>query len=102
MKTRPDGLVALVLPYEWVSRPSARAIRQHIDDNGWSVSVFRFNLEIFQDVLTTASISIIDKRRRNRGWQYHDVLPSLSTRGSVKELTVLGILSCLTHVSKAG
>jgi hypothetical protein len=80
IKTRPDGLVALVLPYEWVSRPSARTIRQHIDDNGWGVSVFRFNLEIFQDVLTTASISIIDKQRRNQGWQYHDVFPSLSTR----------------------
>src|SRR5216683_4650417 len=80
MKTRPDGLVALVLPYEWVSRPSAHAIREHIDDNGWSVSVFRFNLGIFQDVLTTASISIIDKERRNRGWQYHDVLPSLTTK----------------------
>lgn len=80
MKTRSDGLVALILPYEWVSRPSARAIRQHIDDNGWSVSVFRFNRGIFENVLTTASISIIDKERTNCGWQYHDVLPSLTTQ----------------------
>jgi hypothetical protein len=58
MKTRPDGLVALILPYEWVSRPSARAIREYIDDNGWSVSVFRFNLGIFQDVLTTLLLAL--------------------------------------------
>ncbi len=80
LKTQPDGLVALILPFEWVSRPSARPIRSHIEDNGWSVSVFRFKLGIFEDVLTTASITIIDKESRDRSWKYHDVLPGLTTR----------------------
>ena len=37
----PNGLCALVVPYEWVSRPSARAIRDFISANAWNVSVYR-------------------------------------------------------------
>jgi predicted RNA methylase len=64
-KTAASGLLALVIPYEWVSRPSAAAIRQHIKEKGWNVSVYRFQGAIFPNVLTTASITIVDKEGRN-------------------------------------
>ncbi|TMJ04318.1 MAG: class I SAM-dependent methyltransferase [Alphaproteobacteria bacterium] len=77
MKTRADGLVALILPFEWVSRPSAAPIRDYIDQQRWSVSVFRFQDMIFDGVLTTASVNIIDKTATPTGWKFFDVSPDL-------------------------
>lgn len=77
MKTLPNGLVALVVPFEWVSRPSAKAIREFIESQGWEVKVYRFQETIFPDVLTTASISIIDKHSINGRWSYFDVSGAL-------------------------
>lgn len=63
LKTHERGLVALLIPYEWVSRPSAEAIRQHIQRQQWNVSVYRFQHPIFPEVLTTASVSLVDKSK---------------------------------------
>jgi len=73
LKTNEDGLVALVIPYEWVSRPSAGAVRDYIRARQWNVAVYRFKTPIFKDVLTTASISIVDKRGRQGKWSYFDI-----------------------------
>jgi predicted RNA methylase len=77
-KTAPGGLLALVIPYEWVSRPSAAAIRRYIKKKRWNVSVYRFQHAIFPKVLTTASITIVDKEAQNGAWIFHDVLPDLT------------------------
>jgi hypothetical protein len=76
LKTHDDGLLALVIPYEWVSRPSARAVREYIQANRWNVAVYRFQMAIFPEVLTTASVSIVDKARRDGSWKYYDITPS--------------------------
>lgn len=68
--TRPDGLVALVIPYEWVSRPSARELRDYIGSNGWAVDVYRLRDETFHRVLTTSSIALIDKSASQGKWKY--------------------------------
>lgn len=73
LKTHPEGLVALIVPYEWVSRPSAEALRKYIQKNRWAVSVYRFQMPIFDGVLTTACVSIVDKRCRDGRWKYHDI-----------------------------
>ena len=73
LKTRADGLVALVIPYEWVSRPSAKALREYIRQQRWNVSVYRFQKPIFEGVMTTASVSIVDKARHEGLWAYHDI-----------------------------
>ena len=70
IKTKPDGLVVQVIPFEWVSRPSASELRDHIADQGWDVEVFRFNEDIFPTVLTTASITIIDKSKKSGNWKF--------------------------------
>jgi len=70
LRTSEDGLVAQVVPYEWVSRPSASELRHFIRSNGWSVSVYRFESNIFPTVLTTASITIIDKSVKTGEWRY--------------------------------
>lgn len=68
--TRDDGLVALVIPYEWVSRPSSTALREYIRARGWGVSVYRMHDKTFDGVLTTSSITVIDKAASKRAWRY--------------------------------
>ena len=58
-----------------------RELDINLDRHGeklWNVSVYRFQAPIFDDVLTTASISIIDKGTREGQWSYYNVLPDLS------------------------
>ena len=68
--TRPDGLVALVVPFEWVSRPSSRGLRAYIEAQGWNVSVHRLHDDTFDRVLTTSSITLIDKSMSDGRWSY--------------------------------
>jgi predicted RNA methylase len=73
LKSRASGLVALIIPYEWVSRPSAKGLREYIKRQRWSVSVYRFRMPIFDGVMTTASVSIVDKASHNNEWSYYDI-----------------------------
>jgi hypothetical protein len=70
--TKADGLVALVIPYEWVSRPSACGLRDFIKQNKWDVTVYRLRDETFNRVLTTASITVVDKRHSTGRWRYFE------------------------------
>ncbi|WLG51112.1 class I SAM-dependent methyltransferase [Pseudomonas sp. FP1742] len=70
MRTKDDGVVAQVVPYEWVTRPSASELRAFIEGKGWNVYVYRFDSNIFPTVLTTASITIIDKRSSDGDWKF--------------------------------
>ncbi|MFJ5235177.1 Eco57I restriction-modification methylase domain-containing protein [Pseudomonas neuropathica] len=69
-RTKYDGIVAQVVPYEWVTRPSAAELREFIKEKGWDVYVYRFDSNIFPTVLTTASITIIDKRGTGGTWKF--------------------------------
>lgn len=73
LRTHERGLVAQLVPFEWVSRPSASELRAFIKKHGWQVSVYRFNSDIFPRVLTTASVTIIDKRQRNGEWLFGEI-----------------------------
>jgi hypothetical protein len=84
-KTARDGLVALLIPFEWVSRPSASSIRKYIRFNQWDVSIYRFQAAIFEGVLTTASITIIDKRKSSGQWTFYDVGTGLTVKGRRRE-----------------
>lgn len=68
---KPDGLCSLVIPYEWVSRPSARPLRDYILAKGWNVKVYRLVDTTFKNVLTTSSITIVDKAVQNGVWAYY-------------------------------
>ena len=72
-KTHDNGLVAMIIPYEWVSRPSASPIREYIRGKKWNVSVYRFREQLFQGVLTTASVTIIDKGSTDGRWSFFDL-----------------------------
>lgn len=76
-KINSNGLVGFILPYEWTSRPSALSIRDAIQRNHWHVDVYRFKTPIFDRVLTTASITFIDRARCDGKWQYYDIDRSL-------------------------
>jgi hypothetical protein len=69
-----SGLCALIIPYEWVSRPSSRAVREYIASQGWNVSVFRLVDTTFSSVLTTSAITIVDKSKRDGCWRYFEEL----------------------------
>lgn len=73
LTTKKDGIVALIIPYEWVSRPSAKKLREYIKFHQWEVSVHRFTYDVFPRVLTTASITIIDKSKNNGKWKYYKI-----------------------------
>ena len=73
LKTKPDGLVVQVIPFEWVTRPSASELRKYIGENKWDVTVYRFNEDIFPTVLTTASITIIDKSKTSGSWTFLEI-----------------------------
>ena len=68
--TVPDGLVVLVLPLQWVSRPSSKALRDFIRRKRWAVKVYRLDDETFDHVLTTSSITVVDKATGDGSWQY--------------------------------
>ena len=70
--TKEDGLCALLIPYEWVSRPSAKALRDFIVLNNWNVKVYRLVDRTFNDVLTTSSITIVDKGDTDGRWEYFE------------------------------
>lgn len=73
IKTTSDGLIALVVPYEWASRPSAKPLQEFIRKHKWGVHVYRFSERVFSGVLTTASITIIDKNERADEWKYYNI-----------------------------
>jgi predicted RNA methylase len=73
IKTKSKGLVAMIIPYEWVSRPSASPIRDYIRKKRWNVTVYRFQEGIFDGVMTTASVSIIDKNSSEGRWDFFDL-----------------------------
>ncbi|HEY0003833.1 MAG TPA: hypothetical protein VGB17_03400 [Pyrinomonadaceae bacterium] len=76
LKSCEDGLIALVIPYEWVSRPSFKAVREYIQSRDWRVAVYRFQMPVFEGVMTTASITIVDKACRDSQWKYFDITPN--------------------------
>jgi len=69
--TASDGLCALVIPYEWVSRPSSEPLRRYVLKNDWDVCIYRLGDAVFEGVQTTASLTVIDKREpASGGWRY--------------------------------
>jgi hypothetical protein len=80
MKSAADGLIAMIVPFEWVSRPSAKLLRQYLKDQGWAVSVYRFQQPVFADVLTTSSVTVIDKSRQCSAWEFFDVSEGLNIK----------------------
>ncbi|PCJ88328.1 MAG: DNA methyltransferase [Thiotrichaceae bacterium] len=73
LSTKRDGIVALIVPFEWVARPSATWLRDFISSNGWSVHSYKLSDSTFPRVLTTSSLSIIDKSTTSSKWFYYRV-----------------------------
>ena len=92
--TAPDGLCALVIPYEWVSRPSSEPLRRYVLENDWGVSVYRLDDAVFEGVQTTVSLTVIDKRERVRGgWCYFIDFEGSSIRRSTPTGSDAGVLA---------
>lgn len=77
-----DGLVVQIVPYEWVSRPAAAPIRRWVEEHRWAVDVYQLPDGMFRDVLTAASITVIDKRVETGVWRFHGI----TTNGQIQPL----------------
>jgi hypothetical protein len=70
----------MIVPFEWVSRPSGKPFREFLQKAGWAVTVYRFQKAVFANVLTTSSITIIDKSQERPTWNFFDIDGSLTVR----------------------
>lgn len=80
ISTKKDGVVALIVPFEWVSRPSAAWLQDYISGNGWSVNSYKLPDSTFPRVLTTSSLTIINKKTNASKWSYYFVNDDFSIR----------------------
>lgn len=71
--TTKKGLVVLLLPSEWVTRPASARLRAYINSQQWNVDIFQLCDDTFDRVLTTSSICVINKARREGRWRSFDV-----------------------------
>lgn len=81
LATNEKGIVALVIPFEWVSRPAAEGLRNYIKNRSWEVKVYRFTEDIFDGVMTTASLTIIDKSKKCDSWKYFEISKNFAVKG---------------------
>ena len=82
LRTSSTGLVVQLIPFEWVTRPSALEIRDYISAQRWNVSVYRFNATVFPTVLTTASLTVIDKSTRDGRWAFGEIVGKRKIRAT--------------------
>lgn len=63
IRTKTNGIIGFIVPFEWVYRPSAKSLRRFAQQKGWSISIYRLpeSRKFFSSVQTTSSITIIDK-----------------------------------------
>src|SRR5260370_914910 len=80
MKSSSNGLIAMFVPFDWLSPHSAKTLRHLLHDNRWAVSVYRFDSQIFRDVLTTSCVTVIDKSKHSTRWNFFDIDSSLRIR----------------------
>lgn len=73
IRTKRDGLVALVVPSDWVHKPSAKPLRDLISREGWAVSTYELppNLDFGGVIRVNAGITLIDKRRSDGAASWH-------------------------------
>lgn len=86
---KADGLVALVVPYEWISRPASAALRHYMAAQGWRIDVYHLEDARFVRVLTTACILIVDKAApaAESGLHLHEIDLALDTSRRREHLT---------------
>lgn len=73
-----DGLVVYLVPFDWVTRPAARSLREYIAGHGWKLDIYRFDQEPFETVLTTACVVVVDKRVQAAEASYFRIAPDNS------------------------
>lgn len=71
--TTDDGLVVYLVPFDWVSRPAAKSLRDYISEKRWKLDIYRFDKEPFDTVLTTACVVVIDKRQISESITYYRI-----------------------------
>jgi len=76
-----DGLVVYLVPFDWVTRPAAKSLREYIARHGWTLDIYRFDDEPFETVLTTACVVVVDKRLKAGDARYFRIAPDNSISG---------------------
>jgi hypothetical protein len=79
LRTTKDGLVALIVPADWLVRPSAQRFRDYLTDQSWHTSIFLFQdaKSFFPNVKTNLTLTLIDKAS-SEAWRYYSVANDLT------------------------
>ncbi|NWB88416.1 Eco57I restriction-modification methylase domain-containing protein [Pseudomonas gingeri] len=80
--TRSDGVVVLLIPSEWTARPVNKQLREYIKEKGWTLDIYKFENDPFPRVLTTGSVTVIDKHASS-GEVHHFLIDA---QGAIKSL----------------
>jgi hypothetical protein len=79
LRAKTSGLVAQIVPADWLVRPSARRFREFIKMKGWHVAAYVFDdaRRFFPAVKTNLTLTIIDKHAQTP-WTFHRVTNELT------------------------
>ena len=92
--TTSTGICALVVPSDWLTRPSATGFRAYLASKLWGVDVYRLGDDQFDDdVHTTACITIIDKSAPAPGTRLHVRAGRDRWKLATRRLTASGYLA---------
>ncbi len=85
LRTKSDGLVAQIVPTDWLVRPSTRRIREYITTKSWGVSAYVFDdaKQFFPGVKTNLTLTIIDKQAKGP-WDFFSVTKNLKIISAAK------------------
>lgn len=87
IRTKPNGLVALVIPLEWIHRTSAKILREYINENKWDVYVYRLPHKIFfNGIAAVPSITVIDKSKKSGLFKLFEVSKDLTYKEMDKSI----------------
>lgn len=80
LRTKSDGIIAMVVPFGWTYRPAFRELRSYIWSQGWSASVYRLpsKLKFAKDVDPSPAITLIDKRENGRNLNIYQLCDDLT------------------------
>ncbi len=103
LRTKSDGVIAMVLPFEWTFRPTSRRLRSYIHQKGWEVTVYRFTQpdRYFPRIAAVPSVTIIDKATTQGGISVFDVGPRLGIfRALPPNSTIEGMFEYERHAGR--
>lgn len=90
LRTKESGIISLIVPFEWIFRPSSSNIRDFIRNRGWNVDIYKLPQGVhFRNIAAVPSLTIIDKSTDNGEINFHYLNENMQVDKG--EHTIIGI-----------